>query len=247
MDFPRLNKNGLGRAVQHIAFQCLDLPGGNGGARGQVIDNNTPVLIGDILAVAVADGGPAAVSDKKCYAFQRGRSALDILLDHKGGAGCVGKVEDLRVIGPHVHRLRPGGLVDGVAGDGGRLRHHQRTNYAIDGDFSVLVGEIQAVAADLAVFIGDKLAGGGSDFEGDALQRLPSKGVPFVDHQRSRLGVGHNDGLRVAALPDGHIGAGLVHDIAGRGLDFRQHISAGGEVGDLDLSAAVGGEYTVGG
>ena len=245
LDFAGLDKDGLGLAVQHIALQCLDLPCGDGGARGQVVQDDAPILVGDELAVGVAHHRAGAVGNKERNAFQRCSGALNILLDHKSGAGGVGEVEGLRVVGVHYHRLRPGGLVDGVAGDGGRFRHHQRPHHAVDGDFAVLVGEIQAVAADLSVFSRYELARGGGHLEGDALQGLPGEGIPFVDDQRTGLGVFHDDGLRVAALPDDNIGAGGVHDIPGGGLDFSQDVSAGGKVGDLDFSLGVGGEDSI--
>ena len=155
-------------------------------------------------------------------------------------------MERLGVVGVHHHGLGPGGLVDGITRNGGRFRHHQRPHHTVNGDFAILVGEVQAVAADLPVFIRYKLPCGGSHFEGDALQRFAGEGVPLVDDQRSGLGVFHNDGLGIAALPDDHIGGGCINDIpAVRGLDLRQYIRAGGQVGDLDLALGVRGKNAV--
>ena len=155
-------------------------------------------------------------------------------------------MERLGVVRVHHHGLSPCGLINGIARNGGRFRHHQRPHHAIDGDFAVLVSEVQAVAADLPIFIRYKLPCGSSHFESDALQRLAGEGVPLVDDQRSGLGVFHNDGLGVAALPDDHIGGGCINDIpAIRGLDLRQHIRAGGQVGDLDLALGVRGKDAV--
>ena len=242
----RLDENGFRGTIQHKALHGLDLPRRNGGAGDQVMDNDAAILIGDELSVASAHNSPAAVGHKEGHALQRRCSALDILFNHKGGAGRVGEMQCLGVIGIDYHRLGAAGLVDGVAGDGGRFRHHQRPHHTMDGDFAILVGEVQAVAADLPVFIRYKLPCGSSHFESDALQRLAGEGVPLVDDQRSGLGVFHNDGLGVAALPDDHIGGGCINDIpAIRGLDLRQHIRAGGQVGDLDLALGVRGKNAV--
>ena len=235
----------LGCGVQDIAFRRLDLPCGDSGARGQVIDDNAAMFIGDELAVAAAHYRAGAVGDKECDAFQRSSGALNILLNDQGGAGGIGKMEGLCVVGGHNYGLGPGGLVDGIAGDGLGFRDHQGSHHAVDNDFTVLVGDIKAVAADLAVFSRYKLTCGSGDAERHPRQRLAAQRVPLINNQGSRLGVFYNDGLRIAALPDDHIGAGAVHDVPSGGLDLRQHIRAGGEVGDLDLTLGIGGKDTV--
>ena len=73
------------------------------------------------------------------------------------------------------------GRVDGVAGDGRRFSDHQRTHHTIDLDLAVLVGLIEAVTGDIAVFVRYILAGGGGNLEGHALQGFASEGIPFVD------------------------------------------------------------------
>ena len=241
----RLDENGFRRAVQHKALHGLDLPRRNGGAGDQVIDNDAAIFIGDELSVASAYNSAAAVGDKEGHALQRRRGALNILFDHKGGAGRVGEVQRLGVIGIDYHRLGAAGLVDGVAGNGGRFRHHQRPHHAMDGDFAILVGEVQAVAADLSVFSGDELAGRGRHFEGHALQGLPGEEIPLVDHQGSGLGVFHDDRLRIAVFADDHVCGRTIHHIPCRGLDLSQHISAGGQIGDRDLTLPIRGKDTV--
>ena len=245
LHFARLDENGFRRAVQHKTLHGLDLPRRNGGAGDQIIDNDAAILIGDELSVASAHNSAAAVGHKEGHALQRRCSALNILFDHKGGAGRVGEMQRLGVIGIDHHRLGAAGLVDGVAGNGGRFRHHQRPYHTMDGDFAVLVGEVQAVAADLSVFSGYKLAGRGRHFEGHALQGLPGEGVPLVDHQGSGLGVFHDDRLRIAVFADDHVCGRTIHHIPCRGLDLSQHISAGGQIGDRDLALPIRGKDTV--
>ena len=241
----RLDENGFRRAVQHKALHGLDLPRRNGGAGDQVIDNDAAILIGDELSVASAHNSAAAVGHKEGHALQRRRGALNILFNHKSGAGRVGEMQCLGVIGIDHHRLGAAGLVDGVAGNGGRFRHHQRPHHAMDGDFAVLIGEVQAVAADLSVFSGYERAGRGRHPEGHALQGLPGEGIPLVDNQCACFGILDDDRLRVTLAADDHIGGGSIHDIACGGLDLRQHISAGGQIGDFDLALTVGGKNAV--
>ena len=88
----------------------------------------------------------------------------------------------------------------------------------------------------IAVFIWYILSGGGSYLESDPLQGFASEGIPFVDDQAARLGVGDDHRLGVSALPNDYVGGGSVHHIAVRRFDLRQHISAGGQVGDVDLA-----------
>ena len=241
----RLDENGFRGTIQHKTLHGLDLPRRNGGAGDQVMDNDAAILIGDELSVGVAHNSAAAVGHKEGHALQRRRGALDILFNHKGGAGRVGEMQRLGVIGINYHGLGAAGLVDGVAGNGGRFRHHQRPHHTMDGDFAVLVGEVQAVAADLSVFSGYKLTGRGRHLEGHALQGLPGEGIPLVDHQGSGLGVFHNDSLCITVFADDHVGAGTVHDVPCRGLDLSQHISAGGQIGDRDLALPIRGKDTV--
>ena len=201
----RLDENRFRRAVQHKALHGLDLPRRNGGAGFQIMDNDAAILIGDELSVASAHNSAAAVGDKEGHALQRRCGALNILFDHKSGAGRVGEMQCLGVIGVDYHRLGAAGLVDGVAGNGGRFRHHQSPHHTMDGDFAVLVGEVQTVAADLSVFSGYELAGRGRHLEGHTLQGLPGEGIPLVDHQGSGLGVFHDDRLRIAVFADDHV------------------------------------------
>ena len=241
----RFDENGFRRTIQHKAIHGLDLPRRNGGAGFQIMDNDAAILISDELSVASAHNSAAAVGDKEGHALQRRCSALDILFNHKGGAGRVGEVQRLGVIGVDYHRLGAAGLVDGVTGNGGRFSHHQRPHHAMDGDFAVLIGEVQAVAADLSVFSGYKLAGGGRHLEGHTLQGLPGEGVPLVDHQGSGLGVFHDDSLRIAVFADDHVCGRTIHHIPCRGLDLIDDISAGGQIGDSDLALTVGGKDAV--
>ena len=112
-------------------------------------------------------------------------------------------------------------------------------------NLALLISHIQAVAGDVAIFVRYILTAGGGDLEGDAGQWLPGERVTLVNDQGSGLGVFDDYGLRIALGPDDHIGRGLIHYIPFRGLDFRDHISAGDQVCDPDLTAAVCGKDAV--
>ncbi|CAN4002423.1 Inner membrane protein ypdA, partial [Dysosmobacter welbionis] len=131
----RLDENGFRGTIQYKAIHGLDLPRRNGGAGNQVMDNDAAILIGDELSVASAHNSAAAVGHKEGHALQRRRGALDILFNHKGGAGRVGEVQGLGVIGVDHHGLGAAGLDDGVTRNGGRFRHHQRPYHTMYGDF----------------------------------------------------------------------------------------------------------------
>ena len=55
LDLAGFDLDGLGRGVQDIALHRLDLPCGDGGARGQVIDDNAAIFVGDKLAVGITN------------------------------------------------------------------------------------------------------------------------------------------------------------------------------------------------
>ena len=97
----------------------------------------------------------------------------------------------------------------------------------------------------MAVFIGNKFARSSRNLEGDAGQGLSSERVPLIDDQGAGLGVFDDYGLGITLGADDHIGGGLVHHIALWGLDLRDYVSAGDQVGDSDLTAAVCGKDSV--
>ena len=172
------------------------------------------------------------------------QSQLKAIYKDNADSRFVVKIEGLRVVGPHVHGLRPGGLVDDVAGDALGFGDYQRPHHAVNGDLAVLVGVIQAVGADVPAGVRYKLSGGGGHFELHPLEGLSVR-APFQDHQRPGLAVLNHNGLGIAALPDHHIGGRAVHHVALWGLDFSYNISTGGKVGNADLSLGVGSEDAV--
>ena len=143
------------------------------------------------------------------------------------------------------HRLSLAAGVNGVAGDGLGFRHHQCAYHTVDLDLALLIGHVQAVAGDVAVFIGNKFARSSRNLEGDAGQGLSSERVPLIDDQGAGLGVFDDYGLGITLGADDHIGGGLVHHIALWGLDLRDYVSAGDQVGDSDLAAAVRGKDAI--
>ena len=246
LDLALLDLDGLGGAVQDVALHGLNLAGGDGAAGGEVIDGDAPVGIGDILAVAGADRGPVIVRHQELDAFQRlVVGASNKLLDHQRCAGGIVERQLLRIVGVHHNRLAAAGLVNHIAGESLYLRDHQRPHHAGNLDLAVGVGVIEAVGGGPAALIRHKLASGGSDLEGNAFQRLIGQGILLLDQQGSGAGVLYNNGLRVSAAPNDHIGGRGVDHIAVRGLDLVQHIGAGGQVGNADFPLRVRGKNTV--
>ena len=241
-----LNENLLGGAVQHEPLHRLDLPCDDSGSRLHIGQHDLSGLVGIIDPVVGAYRRATAVDDLEGDAGQGFIvRALDVLSDDEGSAGGIVKMERLDVVGVDYHRLGLLRRINGVPRDGLDLSDHQRTHNAVDGDFPIPVRHIDAVAADLSVFIGDKLPGGSSHLKGNAGQRLVGDRIPFVDDQRTRLGVGHHHSLGVPIGPNDHIGAGRIHDIACRSLDFRKYIGAGREIGDPDFALGIGSKNAV--
>ena len=241
----RLDLNGLGGCVQDVALQGLDLSRGDSSARLQIRDDDAAVLVGDVLAVGGAHHRAAGIGHQESHTLQGRGGALDILFNDQGGAGGVVEGQRLRVVGVDLDRLSLGSGVDGVAGDGGCFSDHQGAYHSIDLDLAVLVGLIEAVTGDVAVFVWHILAGAGGHFEGDPLQGLSRQGIPLVDDQGPGLGVGDDHRLGIAALPDDHIGGCLIHNISGRAPDLRNDVCAGCQIGDVDLARRIGSKNSV--
>ena len=248
-----LNEDGLGRSVQHVALHSLDFTSGNRGAGRQIVNDDFAAFIGDELTVALAYHRTAGVHHEESYPLQRDSivctgTSVCVLLNNQSGARSVVKRECLRIIGVNLNSLRLSGGVNGVPRDAFCLGYNQSPHHTIDGNFALFVRHIKAVAGDIPVGIRDELAGGGGDLEGDARQRLAGMGILLEDNQAASLGVLDHNRLRVAACANHHIGAGRINDVsAGRGLDFRQYISAGREIGYLDFSLRVCGKNAIGG
>ena len=241
----RPDLNGLGCGVQDVSLHRLGLPRSDSSARLQIRDDDATVLVGDVLAVGGAHHRAAGIGHQESHTLQGRGGALDILFNDQGGAGGVVEGQCLRVVRVDLDRLSLGSGVDGVAGDGGCFSDHQGAYHSIDLDLAVLVGLIEAVAGDVAVFVWHILAGAGGHFECDPLQGLSRQGIPLVDDQGPGLGVGDDHRLGIAALPDDHIGGCLIHDVALRGLDFRNDIRTGCQIGDVDLACGIGDENAI--
>ncbi len=249
LDLTLLNEDGLGRAVQHHALHSLDLPRGHGDAGGQALDHDAARLVSHIFAVGVANYRAAGVGDQEGHAFQRHIAVLrltQIFFDHEGGGRRIEEAERLRVVAMHHHGLGLGAGVDGVTRDGAHLRHHQRAYHALDGDFPFLIGLIEAVAAQLAVFVRDKLAAGGGDLEGDALQRLPGEGALLQNDELTRGLVPELQAYRLIGFDLDGLGRIVQHIVfLGPGL-LRHHSHAGLQIVDQDGPRAVRHIFAVG-
>ena len=118
------------------------------------------------------------------------------------------------------------GGVNGVAGDGLRLRHNQRAHHAVDLDLTVPVGIVDPVAGDVAILIRDILSSGSGHAEGNSLQRLSCQGIPLVNDQAAGLRVGDDHRLGISALADDHIDRGGIHNVPLGRSDLSHHIGA---------------------
>ena len=227
LDLASFDLDTLGRGVQDIALHRLDLPHGDGGAGLQIGNNNAAILVRNVLTVAGTYDRTTGICHQEGHSLQRSGGTLDVLLDNKGGAGCIVKGQCLGIIWIDLNGLSLRGRVNGVARDALNLSHYQGTYYAINLNFTLTVGLVETVAGDVAILVRDILPGGSCDLEGDTLQRLSCARIPLVDDEGTGLGVGDNNRLCIAALTNHHIGGRSIHHITGRSLDFSQYISAG--------------------
>ena len=179
--------DGFRRSIQHYAVRDLDLPRGDGGPRLQTGDHHTSILAGDVLAVAVADYGPAAVRDQEGHALQGlvlAALLLDVLFNDKRILGSIVKIGVLNIVRIDNDGLAPGIGIDGIAGDRSLLGDDHRPHDAIDGNGPVRPGVVDAVGGHLAVFIIHHAAGGVGHLELYPGQgRLAVQTAVLVDHQ----------------------------------------------------------------
>ena len=139
------------------------------------------------------------------------------------------------------YRLRPCGLVDGIAWNRGRFRCYDSAHHPGNGDLPLPVGVIEAIGGELAVFVRDIGPIRIGDFELHPLQRLMGAGAaPLDDDQIAGGGVAELQAHRLSAADQGVLGA-VIQQVAGLGPDFpRHHRGAGGEALHQDLARAVG-------
>ena len=155
---------------------------------------------------------------------------------HRDGLGVVG-VDD--------HRLGTGLLMDGVALDGLGFRDDECPHQTVNDDLAVFIGAVEAHAGGHAAVVVHHRAVRLGDGKLYPLQGLMGDGIQLVDDKAALGGVGDDHRLGVSTLPDDYIGGGGVHDVPMGRLDLREHVCAGGQVGDADLTAAISGKHPV--
>ena len=135
--------------------------------------------------------------------------------------------------------------MDGVALDGLGLRDDECPHQTVNDDLAVFIGAVEAHAGGHTAVIVHHCAVRLGDGKFHPLQGLMGDGIQLVDDKAALGGVGDDHRLGIYTLPDDYIGGGGIHDVPLGRLDLREHVCAGGQVGDADLTAAVGGENTV--
>ena len=215
-----LDKDGLRRGVQHIAAGSSGLLGGDGHAGGQVGDNDAPVFIGDILAIIRSHNRAGAVGDEEGHPLDGVGSAVHILLDGQRLLGRIVKGEGLRVCRVDGDNLRPGGLVNGVAGNRPGFSGHDSAGHAGNADFSVGIGGIETVAGQMAVGVVHIAAASVGQFKFHACQWLLGDGIQLADHQLTRPLIPEGQFGGLGACGDLHGLGGAVQHKALHRLDF---------------------------
>ena len=239
----------LGGGVHLIAQRSLNLSD-DVGVLLQAGDDDLALGVGGVAAVA-ADG---VVGTDDCRAV-RGRDLEDsalqgvpgdavALLDDQGALGGVVEGQGLSVAAVHLHRL--GGGVHLVALRGLHLSDDVGVRLQVrDDDLAAGVGGVEPVGAHSPARVVHDGPVGGRDPEGRVRQGLMGHAVALLDDEGTLGGILDDDSLGIAVGADDHVGHGAVDDVPVRGLDFRDDIGPGLQVGDVDLAVGVGGKDTV--
>lgn len=234
----------LRRLVQNVALRRLLLRYHNGGVGLQAGDRHGTVGAGGVESVVGADHMTVAVLDQELSAGERLVCHGVPLQDGQGAERGVVEAKGLRVpgidnycLGRRVLLVKIRGLV---------LRHDVSAGLDFgDHNLAILIGGVKAVGGSKALVIREQLPIGIGDLEPRSGQGFLGDLVVFFNDQAALGGIGDNDRLGVAIGSDHHIGAGRVHDVARRGLDLRQHICAGGQIGNANLAVGISGKDSV--
>ena len=230
-----LNDDGLGGGVEDItagdfAFRHNHRAAGNEPGHG-----HSAVLASGIAAQHIAVSvlhGEFCIGDRFSghrIHFLQCQTAQRLIEKHEGL--CVFRING--------DSLGLGALIDDIARSCLYLLYDDGAGHAGDANFPFIVRGIEAVAAGQALVVRQQLTIGIDDLELCASQGQFCHAVIFFHNQTALGGVGHDDGLCVTIGANHDICAGIVNDIACRGLDFRQYQRTGGEIGYPDLTIGI--------
>ena len=237
---PVLHLEIVGRIVHVEAFRAL---GFHGIVRSILQGQEHPAVS---VCCHGTHQGVVHTADFKCSVGNPLLGVIRVDLDQLQAAHRVVIHRDgLGVVGVDDHRLGTGLLMDGVALDGLGFRDDECPHQTVNDDLAVFVSAVEAHAGGHTAVVVHHRAVRLGDGKFHPLQGLMGDGIQLVDDKAALGGVGDDHRLGISTLPDDYIGGGGVHDVPMGRLDLREHVCAGGQVGDADLTAAVGGENTV--
>ena len=237
---PVLHLEIVGRIVHVEAFRAL---GFHGIVRSILQGQEHPAVS---VCCHGTHQGVVHTADFKCSVGNPLLGVIRVDLDQLQAAHRVVIHRDgLGVVGVDDHRLGTGLLMDGVALDGLGFRDDECPHQTVNDDLAVFVSAVEAHAGGHAAVVVHHRAVRLGDGKLYPLQGLMGDGIQLVDDKAALGGVGDDHRLGIYTLPDDYIGGGGIHDVPLGRLDLREHVCAGGQVGDADLTAAVGGENTV--
>ena len=237
---PVLDLNAVGRGIQQVAGRGFQLRHGVPAAfQFRKLDHTI------IVRSVAANNLVVHLTHLKLNAGDALAAVLIALDEDKPTDGFVGKSERLRVVGVDHHGLR--GAVQYIAGDRCGFRYHIGVgSQPGENDFSVLIGVIEAVGADLSLGIRSEPAGGSGNGKSHAFQRLAGHSILFYNDERAfrRVAELQRHGL---ARPDGGRLRRIVQYIAALGAGFFYHQRcAGVDIADCEAACAVCHIFAVG-
>ena len=151
----------LGRGVENIAGRHLRLGHHHSAAGDEAGDRHRAVLAGGVAAQHSA----VAVLDREFRTGNRLSGDRVQLGQGQTAQGFIQEGKGLRVQRIHRDRLGLGRLVDNIAGSRLGFLDHYGSGDAIDADFALVIGGVEAVAAQMTVVVINVAAVGVGDLE----------------------------------------------------------------------------------
>ena len=229
-----LDFDALGRGIENIALQRLNLPGGDGHAGFQALDHNAAILVGDILAVGAANHLTIGFRYQESYPFQRVSGSSDIFLNDQSASLFIPKGQLLDFPGFNQNVL--GRTVKDISLHGFDLSgNHGRTRLnACQDNLAGFIGVVEAVIRP------DSGPGSVHHPEGHAGKRFVLGALhELPNNQRGRGSIVKIDGLRIVGVDYHSLRPGVgVDPVTGDRLQLRYNDSPG-YAGEDDLPVAV--------
>ena len=231
--------DGLRRTVERVALGGLDFAGDQRHSRRESGQHDAARFVGDVFAVGAADRSAGGVGHKEGHAGNRGCRAIRVLLNDGALLRRIRKHDSLRVVRVDLDCLRFS--VKNIALRGLGFRDNVGVRLHVQqADFTVFVGDIDALCGGLPLVIVHEIAGDRGDAELGTRKRRAGRAVLLLDNQGTLFLVEKGECLRRAALDEDALGGAVQHKAADRLCFPRRDRCAGDKPGDGNAPVFVG-------